>query len=224
MNKNIKTDFRVGTEGGDANFFDGLMSGLAVYSAALSKQDIMQMHLATRSPEDPLFVFDYQGAETYHDPTTGLAPHMFGWQVSGTGYRVTTDAKFRLCVKTNQSDASSILVFFGAISDVPISHTSRAEFSVTPHDNFDVRFCARVDGQWLATPHTLQGGTQKVQLGDDVRRWSLIHEDSSHLRIGSVASSETANLQHATLTGVGFLMTQHEVSGLEVCVGKLNIF
>ena len=241
MNRGSVSDFTVGAvrlTAGMGNWFNGILCGLAVFSRALSSDEMMKLHLSALSQTDAIQHFNFA-----REPGTGSVPLKdYGWTsaagstakdssseaVSWALERANTASKSYLCrsTRTAGNDTTQAIAVHEGIKNIRIGQISAATFLLNNDQAGNlVRLCLKVDGQWYATAATFDSGhvgasgadwtaavLQTVEITRDKSAWlELSCVPGSTLSVGVHPAND---LPDGEVTGIGFLSEPLAANGI----------
>ncbi|HEU5141379.1 MAG TPA: hypothetical protein VFT51_15505 [Bacillales bacterium] len=230
------SDFTVGAvklTPGMGNFFDGVISGLAVFRRALTPDEMMTMHTNSLKQGDPIQHFDTLMENFVANHSVG----QYGWEASAgqtaedctnqnsvSGWAFTrihspTNKSFAFVSSESQSINETRLHMLNktGMKGINLEEIGKVEFTLNNKGaGNEIHFCIKVDGQWYATSakytHLGDGSSgadwstgvvQSLKMTRDQTQWLLLDYDLG--TVLNLGSRPTNHLPNSQVTGVGLL-------------------
>ncbi|HEU4913843.1 MAG TPA: LamG-like jellyroll fold domain-containing protein [Candidatus Saccharimonadales bacterium] len=144
------------------NFINGALGGVAVFRRALTESEMMDIHIATKGPDNPIIKFDFFN----HASTTDVAATI-GWKsalgatasdtssTTATNFGVANISGNHFLYKTNTSPTSQCIGYFSSISGLTANQISEIKFRLNNSKQADkVRLLVQIGDAWYATHDT----------------------------------------------------------------------
>jgi hypothetical protein len=216
--------------GQTVNPFHGEIGGVIVYSRALTQEELMQLHLATRPSSEPIHLFDFPTSVIV---ATGASGH--GWKalVGPAGRDISlgenelhglfslvldgTEPYMGRFVNATNNDLG--IGYFEGLIGLPNTQITKITFDFnngSPLDQF--KFCVRIGATWYATSQDFAMITGQPSGMDwshaETKSFVFLRTAANWLTLDiqpgaalTVGSALTADMPEGDLTGLGLYAT-----------------